>query len=620
VFYPTPKKIEMVKKISKLGSFTVFMLLLVVLLISVMFTRYLPLEGFINYKQDLSQLTSVMIPPYTNTRNIIKLYDSIYFDDKTGHVLELFGSSDSNLPDTDGSSLTNMVLMPRSDTDVVHYNVVSGNTFSNNVIETQYIQSSLVSSYGSWYYPNAGSIGTLSFNYQILYFPWKTDTVLVIYDILAKKIVGCVPILKESSTRLITTTEAVPTTHTSDNNAKNGKYVEVLPQYQSILSSYIENTAAVPCNKMYQICENVWFDTDNAILVMNSTSSNGGGDVVVNTTASFTIHENTDMSVTQCAFMHDNVGKNLIICVPFSKKRALVCIVCVNEDDSKLLSIRRVVRFDPSAPGGIDGAATSSDVITTSSLPSVVVESDSGKWMLKSQCMPPVCPACPSCNCANSGGGGATPTVCADCQQGKNSLSSLIANSYTASDRWKHGQGTGGGGGDGPVSNLITGTRDVLVGAENTVGNVVDTAVGGTALLGLGAIGGAADLGKNVVGDVTNLGGAVAGDTAGVANNIIDSVESIVNNAMNDLTQRVGGAATNAPLSSPEEEEDVKKCKEDTHKKRQKKTTPPPCAAALQGGYQMAQGPGLNNYYGALGGRGASEFMPVTSDFSKFGR
>lgn len=594
----------MVKKISKLGSFTVFIMLLVVLLISVMFTQYLPLEGFINYKQDLSQLTSVMVPPYTNTRNIIKLYDSIYFDDKTGHVLELFGSADSNLPDTEGSSLTNMVLMPRSDTDVIHYNIVPGNTFSNNVIESQYISSSLVSSYGSWFYPNAGSVGTLNFNYQVMYFPWKTDTVLFIYDILAKKIVGCIPFLKESTTRIITTTQSVPTNYVSDKNDKNGKYVEVLPQYQNKLNG---QPGAVPCNKMYQICGNVWFDTDNAILVMHTSN---GSDVVIDTTASFTVNDSTDSSITKCAFLNDDAGKNLILSIPFSRKRTMVCVLSLNEDESKLLAIRRVMRFDPSVPGGIDEVAPSSPGTVATTAP---FDPESGKWMLKSQCMPPVCPACPSCNCATTATSGPTPTECVNCQ-GKNSLSSLIANSYTASDRWKqgNGQGTGGSGGPGPLTSLVTGTRDVLVGAENTVGNVVDTAVGGTALLGLGAIGGVAE----VAGDVTDLGGAVVGDTAGIANNLIDSVESIVNNAMNDLTQRIA-PNTEAPLP-PEEEEDLKKCKAE---KRHKKTTPPPkCAPAVPGGYQMGQGPGLNNYYGALGGRGASEFMPVTSDFSKFGR
>lgn len=600
----------MVKKAINRGSFTVFVLLLVVLLISVMFTKYLPLEGFINYKQDLSQLTSVIIPPYTNTRNIIKLYDSVYYDDKTGHVLELFGSSDSTLPDTDGSSLTNMVLMPRSDTDVIHYNVMPGNTFSNNVIESQYIQSSLVSSYGSWYYPNAGSIGTLNFNYQVMYFPWKTDTVLFIYDILAKKIVGCVPFLKESTTRLITTTQSVPTNYVSDKHPQNGKYVEVLPQYQNKLNGY---AGAVTCNKMYQICGNVWFDTDNAVLVMHTSN---GSDVTLDTTASFTINDNTDTSITKCAFLNDETGRNLILSIPFSRKRTMVCVLSLNEDESKLLSIRRVMRFDPSVAGGIDGVTPSSDTNVTSA-PGGIVDPESGKWMLKSQCMPPVCPACPSCNCGTTATSGPSPTTCVNCQ-GKNSLSSLIANSYTASDRWKQGGAGGGSGGPGPVTSLITGTRDVLVGAENTVGNVVDTAVGGTALLGLGAIGGVAE----VAGDVTGLGGEVVGGTAGIANNLIDSVESIVNNAMNDLTQRIA-PNTEAPLP-PEEEEDLKKCKEDTHKKRHKKTTPPPatqCASpAVPGGYQMGQGPGLNNYYGALGGRGASEFMPVTSDFSKFGR
>jgi hypothetical protein len=42
--------------------------------------------------------------------------------------------------------------------------------------------------------------------------------------------------------------------------------------------------------------------------------------------------------------------------------------------------------------------------------------------------------------------------------------------------------------------------------------------------------------------------------------------------------------------------------------------------AAAGSAYNTAGAPGFNNYYGAIPPRPTTNFIPVTSDFSKFGR
>jgi hypothetical protein len=629
IFHPEKLCNDIITKMKyslRFTSFSIFFLLLLVLLISVWFAQYLPLEGFIGYHQNVAGLTSVTVPPYTNTRNITKLYDSLYYDSQTGSVLELFGQGgDTASTDTTGASLTNMVLMPRDTPDVIQYNVVTGHTFSQNVVEPHYIQSPLSSVNLSWIFPSVSSAATLPYNYQVAYFAWKTETVLFIYDILQSKPVGVLPFLLNSSTKLITTGLNFTPAYQTDTDPHNGSYINVMPQYAAHLSQF--GAAAAPVTQLYQIAANIWFDTANGVLIVSKPDVS---DVVVETGASFTLNKAAN-TVSTCYFTMDTVGHNVIMMVPMSNKRTMVCVMyqepqpmgCTQAGNcphnQAILSIRKVVRFDPALPGGVDGE-TKQGVTTPSPVAPVTTPGpDTNQYILKTQIVPPVCPACPACHatCPNAQAGAvATPAPA-----GKNSLSSLIASSYSV--------GAGGvGGGDASATgpSIVGGIQNVLMGAEGTIGNVVDTAVVGTTLLGLGAIGGVTQLGTEVSEDITHLGTEAGKDVTHIADSIIGGVQSIVNNAMDDLTSGkkcVGeGGDAAAPVAAAEvaEEETEAADKKPRRTRKPRPTHEVKAASGVPGGYVMGTGPGYNTYYGALDGRPSTNFMPVTADFSKFGR
>ena len=613
-------------------SFSIFFLLLLVLLISVWFAQYLPLEGFIGYNQNVSGLASVTVPPYTNTRNITKLYDSLYYDSQTGSVLELFGQGGNTAStDTTGASLTNMVLMPRDTPDVIQYNVVTGNTFSQNVVEPHYIQSPLSSVNLSWIFPSLSSATTLPYNYQVAYFAWKTETVIFIYDILQSKPVGVLPFLLNSSTKLITTGLAFNETYVADTDPHNGSYINVMPQYAAHLSQF--GAAAAPVTQLYQIAANIWFDTANGVLIV---SKPGLSDVMVETGASFTLNKASN-TVSTCYFTMDDVGNNVVLMVPMSNKRTMVCVIyqdqlpmgCTQEGKCNHyagLSIRKVVRFDPALPGGVDGETKQGIATPAPIAPVTTPGPDTNQYILKTQIVPPVCPACPACNATCPNVKTDVGSLVTPAPAGKNSLSSLIASSYSVG-----AGGVGGAGGDASATgpSIVGGIQNVLTGAEGTIGNVVDTAVVGTTLLGLGAIGGVTQLGTEAGKDITQLGTEAGKDVTHIADSIIGGVQSIINNAMDDITSGkkcVGEPAAPAPVvAAPSAEEDTAAAAADDDGKPRRARKPRPThdvktAGGVPGGYVMGTGPGYNTYYGVLDGRPSTNFMPVTADFSKFGR
>lgn len=111
----------------KLTPFIVFLILLAVFILTLYFCNRIKLEGFIAYNKSSSALNQLYITQYSSTNLVYKIHDSIYFDNKNGNVIELFGTmfSDAsnsgtmpttNVVDTKGSTLTNIVLMSRSST------------------------------------------------------------------------------------------------------------------------------------------------------------------------------------------------------------------------------------------------------------------------------------------------------------------------------------------------------------------------------------------------------------------------------------------------------------------------------------------------------------------------
>jgi len=86
----------------KLSPLFIFLILLVVLVLSVIFSNWLPLsnnrEGLITLYNNIDVLHEVTIPKYSTTKSVTKLYDSLFFDTSNGNLIEVNGSI--CIPDT----------------------------------------------------------------------------------------------------------------------------------------------------------------------------------------------------------------------------------------------------------------------------------------------------------------------------------------------------------------------------------------------------------------------------------------------------------------------------------------------------------------------------------------
>jgi hypothetical protein len=188
-------------------------------------------------------------------------------------------------------------------------------------------------------------------------------------------------------------------------------------------------------------------------------------------------------------------------------------------------------------------------------------------YILKTQIVPPVCPTCPTCpsigTCTNCGGNGGSGTL------------TQTGNSMIA---------------DNSNNNLskTTQTQQTIQTNPDTIGGTVT----GVANAGAGAVTGIANAGADVITGVANAG-------AGVANNLISTTGSILkpgqsNYNMYGQSQSSGSSTGQNQRSTP--------------------------------GYTPS-GLGTNNqyndpysYYGQLPAKGITNYVPVTADFSRFGR
>jgi hypothetical protein len=386
-------------KILKMTPFVIFFLLLVVLLISVMFSYVIP-EGMIGYNKNAGIMSQMAVPPYSSTKQMYRVYDSIYFDANSGNVVELFGDSASN-------QLTNMVVMPRTGSKVTQYdNTATATDFSPNTVNAALVNVSLSSSNHSWSYPTKNNVTTLPYQYQVLYFPWNTDTVMMIHDIqdpnnqqfVALPASGSVGPNDQFS---LPGSATMPSEYKADADATNNN------KYVSGLNGYTEPNA-----KIYQVAGNVFFDTSNQTLLLKNSSNLYTGTPYSVAASS----GSSGVGVLSAApqIVNDAVGNNLVVAMPFSGGRTMVCILSVNGQNKDLLSIRNVVRFDPSKPGGIEGgtidesSTPSPSCSQTTAPPTTPPSSTMAPGNPMTSQFPMVCPAltCPDVNLSCPGGGG----------------------------------------------------------------------------------------------------------------------------------------------------------------------------------------------------------------------
>ncbi len=599
----------------KITPLILFFILLVVLVLSIVFSKYLPLrkmkegikEGLIGFNSSTPS-AQINIDFYSNLseKKVTQLYDNLYFDTKNGNLIEVDGKMST---DTTGSTDINKVYVISRDQTTVEYIIPQDSPKSkiSGVSEnySQFIYSTKCRNTDTYY------VVYISYNKETLIHIFKINTGTPITFTLIKSMLF----------------NDDPSSLTVDWNSSSGK---VVAEGTSLNSSSLNigNVRAESEDKnktivesgyntttIYKLSRSVFYDIYTGNLVLKHVFDNGS-------TPTYKIYDRNGNNITErqtppslvsvsaySPWMIVDPDNNLVIVNPYYNK-TIICILKL-DSTSGTIAIGNIVRFNSNSVdngGSVSGSVSSSvsDGLTGEYCSVTDMEcllknvmkkwdvkgnDDSSKWLaywntlvssgdtsssdyiLKSQIVPPVCPQCPSCNC--NGGG-----VCSDC----------------------------GGNGGGGLKKGNTGmnapsiTNDILNKNDRDTDNRFVNNLGQTV--------------SDVTGDVTGLAGSAIGTAGGLAGSAIGTVGGVVNNAVNTaggLLYSAGSGATNLLRSAGgngpvglnyQNTQGGQGGQRDTHySSENNKNTP------------------IDNYsqYGALQTKGGN-YMPVTADFSAFGR
>ena len=213
-------------------------------------------------------------------------------------------------------------------------------------------------------------------------------------------------------------------------------------------------------------------------------------------------------------------------------------------------------------------------------------------YMLKTQIVPPVCPTCPSCPssgvCNTCGGTGGSGTAVAGnvAATPANNTNNSNSNNSNNSDSVTGLLRDAGSGTVGLAKDAGSGTVGLAKDAGSGTAGLARDAASGTVGLAKDAVGGTVGLAKDAVGGTVGLAKDAVGGTVGLAKDA------------------VGGVANTFGKLAPTE---ITNINDGSY------------AAGGGRGSSITTGSDRSSYFGALPPKG-SDFIPITADFSKFGR
>lgn len=345
----------------KLTPFILFLILLFILVISILFSKFLPLnnskEGFISFNKNKNPLDYVYIPQYSSSSNtVVKLYDNLFFDTKNSNVIEVDGSAfvDGNVTVVGNSSISSQTNLDNSGISISGVYVITrdgsinqspyttvkndnNEIQPNNTKESQVLNIS--SKYNSWIY---NTKSTQTDNYQLFFIGWHTDTyVHIINTTTSRHILSCM-----FSSNNLMKIHNYPNNlslsignYTPDNNIQNNTLIQI-PQYDER-------------DILYQISSSVKFDYSNANLVITNNNNqiitvyNRSGNAITdyNTNKQRNI-PNSDFN----PFIISDSANNMVLYMP-SRQNTLIAIIYLDPNNNKLFKLGNITRF---TPNGID--------------------------------------------------------------------------------------------------------------------------------------------------------------------------------------------------------------------------------------------------------------------------
>ena len=663
----------------KVTGLLLFIILLIVLVVSVIIgksTGFRSAEGFITYRQgqNSSSGTSpmlVQVPTYS-IDPVAKMFDNLYFDMKNGNLVEVDSpkyTSSGNV-DLTGVSIKQTIVTPRGNSGISAFytgNVSvlpGGGTNSNNVAQSQISSTSV--SYSSYIY-NTQSKNTDT--YCVLYMPWYTNTYIHILDITNSTHVGTYGMSNGKFNIFNYPTD--PNTGITKNSIG---LTATLTDNSTKVNSFVSDDYYDKKKVLYQISSYVKYDITNGSLIVQTQNTPKSVTIYnrvnpitsVNVTSPNTI-SNTPSTIQDVTFnptlIQDVLGKNVILYLPDGTNTLVAVITLTNNGTA--YTLRNVVRFTANTiDTGTDSnsvmsmmnlfmtgnTGTSSNSQQTATTGSTNYSDD---YILKTQIVPPVCPSCPSCaqgkgsvctNCGGQGGSGTQST------NGSTMVTGGDGKQDGANPHTLFGEGSPTTGKKDAAGNDIPWKSDVGKGTFSSNADP-NTLAGGLVLSQYSMVAGleegaytAADVAKT---GLSTVGGAVKDVTSGIgsaASGIGTGLKDTAKEAA-DLAKSAGSGAADLAKSAGsglmQMSRDQKGRDSSAGQGMGQGVGMGQGQAAGQGvgmGQGQAAGQGTAagtsgysgisaagpqrmdqySYYGSLPPKVATNFMPVTADFSTF--
>jgi len=588
-------------------------------------------ESFIGFQHDMKAGATIPvvtpIPPYAGTssnQNISKVYDNVFYDVNNGNLIEIDSPSYTGESDALGTTISNLWISCRKNagSPIVSY-TPSATTSSMVTAESQL---PFVNSFKHFVYL------TKSKNtdpYVVFYMPWSDSTYIHMINLKTNQNVATelyYGVVNMSNT-ILYTSSSVPDVKSlksvPDTDANNNKFVT--------LADYDKNYS------IYQLCSNLYFDVRNGQVIDYDPTSKSMTVYARNGTI-LTTGFLDNKTLTQTSFATWLIQKKIAAKIMLYISNAQKTMIAIIEPDGngayQLFNLQRFLKtgVDTGASEGSSSSSSSSSS-SGSGQNSDNMMIDYLKWyyestnkglqdpnrhnlnysddyMLKTQIVPPVCPACSTSvgTCVQcSGQTGGTVGANGTSVVGGYPVTNIDSTSSSISESPNQSSNPGSNSAGGVVNNTIDSGAGLLYStgkgatnlARDTGSGVADftkDAAKGTVGLGREIVGGTVGLGREIVGGTVGLGKDIVGGTVGLGKDIVGGIVGLGKSAEPGTGGGGGGSAANTD-SDPS-----------------------------RGGYSNSYaGNGSNSvtdkysYYGAVPNKGGN-YMPIMSDFSKFGR
>ena len=509
--------------------------------------------------------------------------------------------------DSNGTSITGIIISKRVNNPTVSNSTVtydtSGLVAGDSIDTEESLISSILPSMNSWVYTSQCENTTKK---VVMYIPWNTNTYIIVLE-------------RTSESPVTWNIHNTFYFGSDDTKVMGSNGIHPL----DITKSIIQNVDTSNLNQIvsetdynnrsvYQLNDKIKYDIKTSNLVLNTT------DTTVNIYDRNKISKNasdiTDaMTVNNITFnpwylTQSNSGDtsaNYVVYMP-NGVNTIVCIFGYSSSEVKF-KLLNVVRYNTTEAVKVLPSTTVVETPTTTTAASTpeTENNTSEDYILKTQIVPPVCPAFPEYP---------TTVKCSNC--GENDSSTTTGS-------------TTNGTGQTIASGLVQGTGDVATGLVKGTGDVASNLISETGGVAKELVGETGGLVRDVAGETGGLVRDAAGGAGGLVRDAAGGAGGLVRDAAGgtiDIVSDIAGGLSPLFNYNPTQVQQTQQPNnQQTNNQQtqqsnyQQPTTQRTTAPYLGTNHVSGQVKTDNySYFGKLPSNRASNYMPITTDFSSF--